>query len=201
MAQTGGLGAPARAGAAKRRQRYREVVKTSSPFERGFWFGAFGAPMARLLCGGATLLFLAFPLADLLGGRLSAAAELAGAGGLAAFAALYLRLFWTLPEATDERSLERSVLLGPSPCSASSSQSRWDTTGTGCSSTSASPRRSRFRSVSQSGGVVAASAAALAIAGGVDSGASLALEALLLGLLVLAVRRLIGLIEELEAAR
>src|ERR687897_2549605 len=80
----------------------------------GYWFALFGAhsdPKSRLLCIAAALVFLAFPLADLLSGRLAAGSEVAGATGLAAFAALYLRLFWIVPWVATERRAEGSVLL------------------------------------------------------------------------------------------
>src|SRR5918999_4356817 len=78
------------------------------------WFGLFGAhgdPRSRMLCIATALVFLGFPLADLLSGRLSRGSEVVAAAGLAAFAALYLRLFWILPSVTGERWTEGSALL------------------------------------------------------------------------------------------
>src|SRR5918992_113686 len=79
------------------------------------WFGLFGAhgdPRSRMLCIATALVFLGFPLADLLSGRLSRGSEVVAAAGLAAFAALYLRLFWILPSVASERRREGAPLLG-----------------------------------------------------------------------------------------
>src|ERR671919_616070 len=79
------------------------------------WFGLFGShgdPWSRLLCIGTALLFLGFPLSDLLSGRLSRGSEVVAGVGLAAFAVLYLRLFWILPGVATERRAEGAGLLG-----------------------------------------------------------------------------------------
>src|SRR5918994_6798117 len=75
----------------------------------GYWFALFGAhsdPRGRLLCMGTALCFLAFPLADLLSGRLSPGSGVVAGAGLAAFAAAFMRLFWILPSVTGERRAE-----------------------------------------------------------------------------------------------
>jgi hypothetical protein len=80
----------------------------------GYWFALFGAhsdPKGRLLCIATALTFLAFPLGDLLSGRLSPASEVVAAAGLVAFAVLYLRLFWILPWVGKERRAEGAALL------------------------------------------------------------------------------------------
>jgi two-component system sensor histidine kinase DesK len=90
------------------------VTQTRRP-AHDYWFAFFGAhsdPRGRLLCMATALAFLAFPLSDLLGGRLSGGSEVLAAAGLVAFAALYLRLFWILPWIATERRAEGVALLG-----------------------------------------------------------------------------------------
>jgi hypothetical protein len=62
----------------------------------GYWFALFGAhsdPRGRMLCVGTALAFLAFPISDLVSGRVSGGSEAVAAAGLAAFAATLVRLF------------------------------------------------------------------------------------------------------------
>ena len=81
----------------------------------GYWFALFGAhsdPKSRLLCIAAALVFLTFPLADLVSGRLAAGPAAVAATGLAAFCTVYLRLFWIVPWVVTERRAEGAALLG-----------------------------------------------------------------------------------------
>ena len=157
-----------------------------------FWFGALSdEPLARLVCGALVLGFLAFPLADLLSGRLSTAGEIAGALGLAAFAGLYLRLFWVLPArgsrlllgAVGVLAVGLSIALGD----------EWEGLLVYLSVAFALALPTRAAAA----GVLAISAAALAI----SAEPGLALQALTFGLLVIGLRRLAALVEEVEATR
>jgi hypothetical protein len=76
-----------------------------------FWPGARNAPWHRLFCGSVALVFLAYPLADLLGAGVTGAGAVAAAAALATFATVYLRLFWILPSAGEERRREGLALL------------------------------------------------------------------------------------------
>jgi two-component system, NarL family, sensor histidine kinase DesK len=91
------------------------ALRREGRLPHGYWFALFGAhsdPKGRLLCIGTALAFLAFPLADVLSGGLSSGSEAVAAMGLAAFAALYLRLFWMLPWVSPERRAVGAALLG-----------------------------------------------------------------------------------------
>ncbi len=165
------------------------------------WFALFGAhntPGGRILCMGVALLFLAFPVADLASGRLSTAATILAAGGLAAFAAAYLRLFWILPRLADERQTEGFALLAAVAVLAvvlgAALGQEWLGLLVYLSVAAALtlPPRAGLA------GVVGATVAALAIVGGFDP---VVLQTLLFGLLLIAVRRLMELVWELEAAR
>jgi two-component system, NarL family, sensor histidine kinase DesK len=165
------------------------------------WFALFGAhntPGGRLLCMGCALLFLAFPLADLASGRLSRGAMILAAGCLAAFAAAYLRLFWILPRMADERRTEGLALLAAVAVLAvvlgAVFGQEWLGLLVYLSVAAALTLPPRIAIA----GVVGATVAALAIVGGLDD---VVLQTLLLGLLLVAVRRLMELVWELEATR
>lgn len=162
------------------------------------WPGASRAPWHRLSCAFVCLVFLAYPLADLASGRLAGAAALAAATGLATFAALYIRLFWILPWLGDERRTEGMVLLGAiavlAVALAAQLEDGWVALVCYLSVAAALALPTR----PAVGGVVAATVAAAAIVGPEEP---VVVQTLLFGLLVLAVRRLSGLVEELEAAR
>ena len=167
---------------------------------QGYWFALFGAhsdPKGRLLCVGTALLFLAFPLGDLLSGRLSAGSEVVAAVGLVAFAALYVRLFWILPSIADERRVEGSGLLAA-------------IAGLGVALSIAFGDEWLGLLVYVSVAVALALPAAVALAGvaGVAAVAvaitgelGVAVQVVAFGLILVAVRRLMELVRELEAAR
>jgi two-component system sensor histidine kinase DesK len=165
------------------------------------WFALFGAhntPGGRLLCMGCALLFLVFPLADLAGGRLSTGATILAGMGLAAFAAAYLRLFWILPRMADERRTEGFALLVALAVLAvvlgAALGQEWLGLLVYLSVAAALTLPTRAALA----GVVGATVAALAIVGGLDD---VVLQTLLFGLLLIAVRRLMELVWELEATR
>jgi two-component system, NarL family, sensor histidine kinase DesK len=165
------------------------------------WFALFGAhntPGGRLLCMGCALLLLVFPLADLASGRLSPGATILAAAGLAAFAAAYLRLFWILPRMADERRAEGFALLVAVAVLAvvlgAAIGQEWLGLLVYLSVAAALTLPTRVALV----GVIGATVAALAIVGGLDD---VVLQTLLFGLLLIAVRRLMELLRELEATR
>jgi len=165
-----------------------------------YWW-IHGDPKHRVLCGGPVLLFLAFPAADLAGGGISGVSEIVAAAALAAFAVLWLRLFWILPEVAGERRIEGSIVLGAiaaiAVALAIALGDEWLGLLVYLSVAAALVLPMRLATI----GVVAVAAGSLVIAGGFDSGAGLALQALMLGLLVALVRRLVALVGELETAR
>ena len=165
------------------------------------WFALFGAHNTaggRLLCMGCALLLLVFPLADLASGRLSTGATILAAGGLAAFAAVYLRLFWILPRMAHERRAEGFALLAGVAVLAivlgAVLGQEWLGLLVYLSVAAALTLPTRGALV----GVVGATVAALTIVGGLDD---VVLQTLLFGLLLIAVRRLMELVWELEATR
>jgi two-component system, NarL family, sensor histidine kinase DesK len=165
------------------------------------WFALFGAhntPSGRLLCMGCALLLLVFPLADLASGRLSPGATILAATGLAAFAAAYLRLFWILPRMADERRAEGFALLAAvavlAVVLAAALGQEWLGLLVYLSVAAALTLPTRAALA----GVVGATVAALAIVGGLDP---VVFQTLLFGLLLIAVRRLMELVWELEATR
>ena len=165
------------------------------------WFALFGAhntPGGRLLCMGVALLLLVFPLADLASGRLSTGATVLAAGGLAAFAAAYLRLFWILPRMADERPAEGFALLAVVAVLAvvlgAAFGQEWLGLLVYLSVAAALTLPTRVARA----GVIGATVAALAIAAGFDP---VVRQTLLFGLLLIAVRRLMELVWELEATR
>lgn len=166
----------------------------------GYWFAFFGAhsdPRGRLLCVGAALLCLGFPLGDLLSGRLSRGSEMAAAAGLAAFAALYVRLFWILPSITSERRAEGSALLAAIAALAIALSiafgDDWLTLLIYLSVAAALALPARFALA----GIAAVAGIGVAITGGAD----VALQVVSFGVLLVAVRTLMELVRELEAAR
>jgi two-component system sensor histidine kinase DesK len=165
------------------------------------WFALFGAhttPGGRLLCMGAALVLLAFPVADLASGRLSQGATIAAAAGLVAFAATYLRLCWILPRIADQRRAEGLTLLAAVAVLAivlgATVGEEWLGLLVYLSVAAALALPMRVAIA----GVAAATAAALAIVGGFDP---VVLQTLLFGLLLVAIRRLMELVRELETAR
>ncbi|HEV2724532.1 MAG TPA: sensor histidine kinase [Thermoleophilaceae bacterium] len=163
-----------------------------------FWPGARSAPGHRLFCASVALVFLAYPLADLVSGRLAGVGAVTAAAGLAAFAALYLRLFWILPWVGHERRTEGLLLLGAIAVLAVALAVRlendWVALLVYLSVAAALTLPMRLAVP----GVLAAAAAAAAIVGRDEP---VVVQAMIFGLLVLAVRRLSGLVEELAAAR
>jgi two-component system sensor histidine kinase DesK len=166
----------------------------------GYWFALFGAhsdPKSRLLCIAAALVFLAFPLADLLSGRLAAGSAMVGATGLAAFAALYLRLFWIVPWVATERRAEGSVLLGALAALAIGLSIAFGDEWLGLliyltvALALALPTRAALAAIA------AVVTAAVAITGELG----VAWQVVAFGVILVAVRRLMELVGELEAAR
>jgi two-component system sensor histidine kinase DesK len=166
------------------------------------WFGAFSiSPRGRLLCGGVALVFLAFPLADLTGGRVSGFEAVAAGAGLAAFAALLLRLFWILPSVARDRRVEGWALLGAIAALAIALSIGFGDEWLGLLVYLSVAIALALPAAPALAGVTASAAAGLVIAGGVDAGLGVALQALMFGVLVVGVRRLTALVEELEATR
>jgi two-component system, NarL family, sensor histidine kinase DesK len=176
----------------------RSVTEARRP-AHDYWFAFFGAhgdPRGRLLCMGAALVFLAYPLSDLLSGRLSAASEIVAAAGLATFAALYLRLFWILPWIATERRVEGAALLGSLAAIAIGLSIAFDGEWLGLlvyvsvALALALPARTALA------GIAAVAAAAVAITGEPD----VAMQVVSFGVILAVVRRLMELVRELEAA-
>ena len=166
----------------------------------GYWFALFGAhsdPRGRLLCIATALAFLAFPIADLLSGRLSAGSEVLAAAGLVAFAALYLRLFWILPSVAIERRSEGRALLGGVAALATGLAVAFGDEWLGLlvylSIALALALPTRLALV----GIAAAAAVAVAITSELD----VAVQVIAFGLILVAVRRLMELVRELEGTR
>jgi two-component system, NarL family, sensor histidine kinase DesK len=166
----------------------------------GYWFALFGAhsdPRGRLLCTATALAFLAFPLADLLSGRLSTGSEVAAAVGLAAFAAAFIRLFWILPSVTSERRIEGSALLaalaGLAICLSTAFGDGWRGLLVYLSVAVALALPTGLALA----GVAAVTAVAVAITGEPD----VALQVVAFGVILGGVRRLMELVRELEATR
>ena len=167
---------------------------------QSYWFALFGAhsdPRVRLLCPATVLAFLVFPLADLLSGRLSPASEVAAAAGLAAFAALYLRLFWILPWVASERKLEGGALLGAIAALAIALSIAFGDEWLGLLVYLSIALALALPTGLALAGVGATTAAAVAITGELD----VAVQVIAFGVILVAVRRLMELIRELDAAR
>jgi two-component system sensor histidine kinase DesK len=175
------------------------VIEARRP-SHGYWFALFGAhsdPKGRLLCVGTALLCLGFPLGDALSGRLSRGSEVVAAAGLAAFAALYLRLFWILPSVATERRAEGTALLGAVAALAIALSLAFGDEWLvlliylGVAVALALPARFALPAIAAVAGV------SVAITGETD----LAVQIVSFGVLLVAVRRLMELVGELEAAR
>jgi two-component system sensor histidine kinase DesK len=167
----------------------------------GYWFALFGAhsdPRSRLLCIGLALVFLAFPLADLVSGRPSGGPAVAAGAGLAAFAAVVVRLFWILPLVAQERRTEGWALLGAAAALSVGLSIAFGDEWLGLlvyltvALALALPTRLALAGI----GVVAVTA--VAITGGFNS---VAVQVLSLGVILVTVRRLMELVSELEATR
>ena len=165
------------------------------------WFALFGAhntPSGRLLCMGVALLLLVFPLADLASGRLSTGTTILAAGGLVVFTAAYLRLFWILPRMANGRRTECFALLAAVAVLAvalgAALGHEWLGLLVYLSVAAALTLPTRVALAA----VVGATVAALATVGGFEP---VVLQTLLFGLLLIAVRRLMELVSELEATR
>jgi two-component system, NarL family, sensor histidine kinase DesK len=177
-----------------------DTVRQARRPAHDYWFAFFGAhsdPRGRLLCMATALAFLAFPLSDLLSGRLSAGSEVVAATGLVAFALIYLRLFWILPWVATERRAEGTALLGSLAALAIGLSIAFGDQWLGLlvylSVAIALTLPTRLALT----GIAAVSAVAVAITGELD----VAVEAFVFGLILVAVRRLMELVGELEAAR
>jgi two-component system, NarL family, sensor histidine kinase DesK len=165
-----------------------------------YWFALFGAhsdPRGRLLCMGCALVFLAFPLADLISGRLSPGSEVVAALGLAAFAVAFMRLFWILPSVASERRAEGSALLGALAALAIGLSIAFGDDWLGLLVYLSIAVALTLPTSLALAGIAAAAAAAVAITGVSD----VAIQVVAFGLILVAVRRLMELVRELEAAR
>jgi two-component system sensor histidine kinase DesK len=175
------------------------VTETRRP-AHGYWFALFGAhsdPKGRLLCVGTALVCLAFPLADLLSGRLSGGSAVVAGAGLAAFALLYLRLFWILPSIATERRAEGSTVLGAVAALAIALSiafgDEWLILLIYLGVAVALTLPARF--------ALPATGAVAAIAVAITGETELAVQVVSFGVLLIALRRLMELVRELEAAR
>jgi two-component system sensor histidine kinase DesK len=175
------------------------MSETSRPAYR-VWFGLFGGhgdPKSRLLCIATTLVFLGFPLGDLLSGRFSRGSEVVGAAGLAAFVALYLRLFWILPSIATERRAEGAGLLGGVAALSIALSIGFGDDWLGLlvylsvAVALALPMRFALASI----------AAVVVVAVAITGEIGVATQVVTVGVLLVAVRRLMELVQELEAAR
>jgi two-component system, NarL family, sensor histidine kinase DesK len=166
----------------------------------GYWFALFGAhsdPKGRLLCMGTALAFLAVPLADLLSGRLSGGSAAVAAVGLTAFAAVFLRLFWILPSVTTERRGEGAALLGALAVLAIGLSIAFGDDWLGLLVYLSVALALALPTQLALAGISAVVAIAVAITGEVD----VAVQVVAFGVILVAVRRLMELVRELEAAR
>jgi two-component system, NarL family, sensor histidine kinase DesK len=166
----------------------------------GYWFALFGAhsdPRGRLLCTATALAFLAFPLADLLSGRLSTGSEVAAALGLAAFAAVFVRLFWILPSVTSARKVEGSALLAALAALAICLSTAFGDGWLGLLVYLSVAMALALPTGLALAGVAAVTVVAVAIADERD----VALQVVAFGVVLVGVRRLMELVRELEAAR
>jgi two-component system sensor histidine kinase DesK len=166
----------------------------------GYWFAFFGAhsdPKGRLLCIGTALAFLAFPISDLLSGRLSRGSEVVAAAGLAAFAAVYLRLFWILPWVAKERRTEGAALLAAVAALAVALSVAFGDDWLGLLVYLSIALALALPTLLALAGLAAVAAIAVAVTGEID----VAAQGVTFGLILVAVRRLMELVRELEAAR
>ena len=166
----------------------------------GYWFALFGAhsdPRGRVLCMATALAFLAFPISDLLSGRLSGGSEVVAAAGLAAFATLYLRLFWILPSIARQRWTEGSALLAALAALSVGLSIAFGDNFLGLLVYLAVALGLVLPTRIALAGIAAVAGAAVAITGEFD----VAVQVLALGVVLVAVRRLMEMVRELEAAR
>ena len=167
---------------------------------QGYWFALFGAhsdPRGRLLCMATALAFLAFPVSDVLSGRLSGGSAVVAGAGLAAFAALYLRLFWILPSAMGQRWAEGSALLAALAALAVGLSIAFGDEFLGLLLYLAIALALAVPTRAALAGIAAVAGAAVAITGEVD----VAVQVIAFGLILITVRRLMELVRELEAKR
>jgi two-component system sensor histidine kinase DesK len=165
-----------------------------------YWFGFFGAhsdPRSRLVCIGAALAFLVFPVADLLSGGLSRGSEVAAAAGLAAFVTLFLRLFWIVPWIATERRVEGRALLAGLAVLAIGLSVAFGDEWLGLLVYLSVALALALPTAPALAGIAVAAAVGVVIAGE----ASIAFPVVGLGVLLAGVRRLMELVRELEAAR
>jgi len=166
----------------------------------GYWFALFGAhsdPKGRLLCMGTALAFLAFPLADLLSGRLTGGSAAVAAVGLATFAAVFLRLFWILPSFTTERRAEGAALVGALAALASGLSIAFGDDWLGLLVYLSIALALALPTQLALAGIATVAAIAVAITAEID----VAVQVVAFGVILVAVRRLMELVWELEAAR
>ena len=166
----------------------------------GYWFALFGAhsdPRGRLLCMGTALAFLAFPVSDLLSGRLSGGSEAVAAVGLAAFAAAFLRVFWILPSVTTERRIEGSALLAALGALAVGLSIAFGDNFLGLLVYLTVALALALPTGAAVAGIAAVAAAAVAITGELG----VAVQVVTFGVILVAVRRLMEVVRELETAR
>jgi two-component system sensor histidine kinase DesK len=166
----------------------------------GYWFALFGAhsdPRGRLLCVATALVFLAFPLADVVGGRISGGSAVAAVAGLAAFAVLFLRLFWILPALATERRVEGAALLGALAALAVGLSIAFGDDWLGLLVYLSVAVALALPAPVALAAIALVAAIALAITGGIE----VAVQVVAFGLILIAVRRLMELVRELEATR
>jgi len=165
----------------------------------GYWFALFGAhsdPWGRMLCVGTALAFLAFPISDLVSGRVSGGSDAVAAAGLAAFAATFVRLFWILPAITGERRIEGAALLAVLAALAVGLSIAFGESFLGLLVYLSVVLALALPTAAALGGIAATAAAAVAI-----DGPDVAVEVVTFGLILVGVRRLMDLVRELETAR
>jgi two-component system, NarL family, sensor histidine kinase DesK len=165
-----------------------------------YWFAFFGAhsdPRGRLLCIATALAFLAFPLSDLVSGRLSGGSTVVAAAGLAAFAGAYLRLFWILPSVATERRGEGAALLGGIAALAVGLSIAFGDEWLGLLVYLSIALALALPTGLALTGIAATAASALAI----TDELGVAVQVIAFGVILVAVRRLMELVRELEAAR
>jgi two-component system sensor histidine kinase DesK len=166
----------------------------------GYWFALFGAhsdPRGRLLCMATAFAFLAFPVADVLSGRLSSGSEVVAGVGLAAFAGCYLRLFWILPSIASVRRTEGGLLLGAIAGLAIGLSIAFGDEWLGLLVYLSIALALALPTWLALGGIATVAAVSVAITGDFD----VAVQVIAFGVILVAVRRLMELVRELEAAR
>lgn len=167
----------------------------------GYWFALFGAhsdPRSRLLCIGLALAFLGFPLADLVSGRHARGSEIGAAAALAAFAAVFVRLFWILPAIARDRRTEGWILLG-----AAAALSVGLSIALGDEWLNLLVYLTVAVALALPTGAALAAIGAIAVTAAAITGVvhEVAVQVITFGVILVAVRRLMELVAELEAAR